>query len=307
MKSLLIKLLITILSALQLAICNDKILKFKLIEAKSNEPIKNTELNVNYYQMVYDGPPDLDFIQKVTTDDKGEFSLPQSIFGGREIGIEWNKKFRVIDFGIRSDSLMIFYRYKYGFSEVITITHYDMRSGLETNYNFSKDTVTSKFDYIKLIAYDNTFYRRLLKRHIIKNKVRFQSNQAKMWQYVWSDFQKAVKYETVPPFNMVCWSSFIIDAEQVIDFDIKTAFDVTKKIEDENKRYYFLYVLCWVVDNEKGDRELKKQIAEWIDNEVSEYYKKRKDLNLSVTNKNPQADEFAEMYLRMKSRLRNKE
>ena len=306
MKELLIKLVTIILSFLQLSICNDKILKFTLSEAKSNELTKNTELNVYYYQIVCDGPPNLDFIKKVKTNDRGEFDLPQSIFGEKQIAIEWGEEPSMISFGIHNDSLVL-RRNQYGFSQVLGLTCYNLKTGIEGYYDCkeNKTTATSKFDFIKL-TYEAVDYRMLWDRRLVENKIKFQSNQAEMWENMWDDFQKAVEYQAKPPLNISAWGTYMMISERVIDFDLKTAFDVTMKIKDENKRYYFLYTLCWIAVRENNDnKKVDKQIIQWIDNEVHKYYRKRKDLSLSVKPKSWQTNEFGSMYAAMKYRFRN--
>ena len=128
-------------------------IEFSLIEAKSNKPMPNQQVEVNYFQMVYDGEPILDPIQKVQTDGEGKFSLPKSIFNDKQIGIRCGDKYQTIVFRIDSGKFCLG-RIKNRFGETKSLTCYDLAAKTETNYVFYKDTTVSKMTNIKLVAYD---------------------------------------------------------------------------------------------------------------------------------------------------------
>ena len=55
-----------------------KPIKFQLIEAKTNAPLTNKEIEIYYVDFVFDAPGNLELIEKLTTDHVGNFELKLS-------------------------------------------------------------------------------------------------------------------------------------------------------------------------------------------------------------------------------------
>lgn len=280
-----------------------KTLDFILIEAKTNELIRNKEIEVYYYQMRFDAPPILDFIKKVKTNDSGQFSLPKKIFGEKEIGIKCGEEFQIINFGICDNKICLF-RYRNGDSQVLSKTFYDLQNGIETNYIYHSHSIETKFTGIKLFAYDSEMYWTKLKNEVLKNQNKFENSQQFMWDYLWSEFEQFVDCQTAPPFNIGAWFSHIVTCTRIFDLDIESAFEYAKEIKEDDKRYYFLYSLCFLANgmSEKG-QQFDNRIVTWIEKEVDEFYDKRVDLDLNQTNGNLPQDYLASAYKVMKEKI----
>ncbi|MBL7816974.1 MAG: hypothetical protein JNL70_18265 [Saprospiraceae bacterium] len=227
-----------------------KILEFTLIEAKSNEPMRNQEIDINYYQMAYDVPPILDFIKKLKTDSEGKFMLLTNIFGNKEIGIKCGENYHLITFGIKN-GLIFFFRLKNGFGQTISKTFYNLETGTETNYVLYKDSTVSKIKDIKLFAYDVKSYYLEFKEKVIERKVEFNADQRKLWTFMWSEFEKNYSGETTPPFNSHFWYSVITASKKVFHLDTKTLYGLTQNVKDKNKQYYFSFCdnFCGILVN----------------------------------------------------------
>ena len=238
----------------------------------------------------------------MSTDDEGNFELPRKIFSGKEIGIKCGDDFQIATMGIR-DNQIWFFRYRNGFTQVLSKTRYDLGSMVETNFVYYKDTVDTKFDRIKLIAYDKVGYWEKLKERIIENQSEFENDQEILWNYLWSEYEQSVDGEIIPPFNSNAWFKHVITCKRLFDLDLRTAFNEARKISESNKLYYHLYSLCLIINGQGGIAdESEKEIVEWIEKEVKRFYEEHPDLDLNVKNENLPMDVLSSTYRAMKNK-----
>jgi len=279
---------------------NSELIKIQLIEAKTNLPIRCQEIEVYYYQMIYDAPPKLELIKIISTDEEGNFELPRKIFGNKEVGIKCGDDFKMMTMAIRNNQIW-FFRYRNGFTQVLSKTRYDLGSMVETNFIYYKDTINTEFDRIKLIAYDNIGYWEKLKERIIENQSKFENDQEMLWNYLWAEFQKSVNGETTPPFNSNAWFKHVITCKRLFDLDLRTAFNEAKKISESDKLYYHLYSLCLIINGQGGiSDKSEREIVDWVEKEVKKFYEGHSDLDLYVKNENLPMDALSLAYKAMK-------
>jgi hypothetical protein len=282
-------------------------LLFTLIEAKSNKPMDNKEIDINYFGMVYDAPPNLEFIQKITTNSDGQFNLPVRIFGDREIGISCGKDYQMIHFGIR-DSQFLLRKFNNRFREVISNTFYDLEKGIETEYIYHdyplKDSIINKIKDIKLIMNDYFDFSWQFSSELREKQKYYSSHQREMWEKTWTLFQKANQEETNRFHQTHFWFGRVTICQNLFPLDAKTLFSLAKNAKEKEKKYFLLYTTCLLImTNKDVDIKLVKE----IENTMDTFYKENNDLRQQLGNDKPNKDGLWASYLWIQKYLKDKQ
>ena len=289
-----------------------KPIEFSLYEAKTNKPIINTIVEVNYYDIAFHTPRLLELIKKVKTDSVGKFTLPISIFQHgypfRDYGVTFNDKYEIITFQADSNCLINIQRKK-NRGNPIGVTSYDLNSDIESNYIpsgnyvFIKDSFEQKMGSVKLIAYDKGSDFKDFIDLIKKKQFKFEYKQRKLWALMWKNLQLSYNDEKETIYHEDYWSSLIRSCSQLFELNLQTVFSETKKIDDKNKKYYFLYAVCLIACyNIVEGKSIDKKIMQWIDIEVKKFYNERVDLKFDSFI-NPE-DNLGSLYLSMKKGIK---
>ncbi|MEZ4949434.1 MAG: hypothetical protein R2784_08610 [Saprospiraceae bacterium] len=167
-----------------------EMIQFQLIEAATNHPLKNRELQVKYcYNVHYDTQCEPELVMKLKTDSFGNFEIPEGKLikkFPRYTRIDFGDKYKFQYLDIKNEKIILS-RYKNGFSRITGSTHYDLNSKVEMNVDLQKDTIISSFEKIKLIAYDKESYFEKLKKGLEYNKPVFKKDPLSLWNfYGWS-------------------------------------------------------------------------------------------------------------------------
>jgi hypothetical protein len=280
-------------------------LLFTLIEAKSNKPMVNKEIDINYFGMVYDAPPDLEFIQKITTNSDGQFNLPVRIFGNREIGISCGKDYRMIHFGIR-DNQFLLRKFNNRFGEVISNTFYDLEKGIETEYLYHdyplKDSIINEIKDIKLIMNDCFDFSWQFSNELREKQKYYSSHQREMWEKAWALFQKANQEETNRFHQTHFWFGWATVCENLFPLDVKTLFSLAKNTKDQEKKYFLLYTTHLLIVRNK-DIDIK--LVEEIENTIKTFYAQNNDLRQQLSNDKSNKDGLWAAYLWIQKYLKD--
>ncbi len=274
-----------------------------LIEAKSNKPMVNKEIDINYFEMVYDAPPNLEFIQKITTNSDGQFNLPVRIFGNRDIGISSGKDYQMIHFGIR-DNQFLLRKFNNRFGEVISNTWYDLEKGIETEYLYHsyplKDSIKNDIKDIKLIVNDNYPFWWQFSIELKEKQKYYSLHQREMWEKTWALFQKANEEETNRFHQTQFWANWATHRENTFPLDVKTLFSLAENAKDPEKKYFLLYTTCHLVITKKN---VDIQLAKKIENVVKEFYLQNNELKQKLGNDKLEKDGLWANYKWMKKHI----
>jgi hypothetical protein len=263
-----------------------------LIEAKSNKLMSFKEIEVfSFENFNYHGHTPLDFITKIKTNAEGQFPLPVKFFSHKYIDIQCGSRYHSIPLALRDGQIWLG-RLKNRFGNTLAITIYDLGKDAETNFTiYKKDTTVSKMNGIKLIAYDTNHYYTEFKNKIIEKKIEFSADQSKLWAFIWSEFENNFSDAMMPPDNCHFWFSTIRICEENYELNINTAFAFARKIKDENKKYYFLDALCWLMLMDMNKyQEPDKKMLDWVDKQVEKFYSHNAVLKLNQQNTNQHED-----------------